>query len=26
MWLDNRYWENTRIAIANGIGVAFKGE
>ncbi|WP_415843126.1 DUF6890 family protein [Yersinia entomophaga] len=26
LWLDNRYWENTRIAIANGIGVAFKGE
>ncbi|WP_409945059.1 MULTISPECIES: DUF6890 family protein [Yersinia] len=26
VWLDNRYWENTRISIANGIGLAFKGD
>ncbi|WP_431106327.1 DUF6890 family protein [Enterobacter kobei] len=25
VWLDNRYWENMRIATANGIGTAFKG-
>ncbi|WP_422394626.1 DUF6890 family protein [Pantoea agglomerans] len=25
MWLDNRHWENQRIAIANGIALAFKG-
>ncbi|WP_399494493.1 DUF6890 family protein [Xenorhabdus griffiniae] len=26
IWLDNRYWENMRIATANGIALAFKGE
>ncbi|HIF7265833.1 TPA: DUF6890 family protein [Yersinia enterocolitica] len=26
VWLDNRYWDNTRISIANGIGLAFKGD
>ncbi|WP_407028825.1 MULTISPECIES: DUF6890 family protein [Serratia] len=26
MWLDNRHWENTRVATANGISLAFKGE
>ncbi|HBM3076846.1 TPA: hypothetical protein O4E86_000886 [Klebsiella oxytoca] len=25
MWLDNRYWEYASIAVANGIGTAFKG-
>ncbi|EPB7429647.1 DUF6890 family protein [Salmonella enterica] len=25
IWLDNRHWENTRIAVANGISTAFKG-
>jgi hypothetical protein len=25
IWLDNRYWEYTRLAIASGIGTAFKG-
>ncbi|MFV9669881.1 MULTISPECIES: DUF6890 family protein [Erwiniaceae] len=25
LWLDNRHWENQRIAIANGIALAFKG-
>ncbi|WP_241666561.1 DUF6890 family protein [Jejubacter calystegiae] len=25
-WLDNRYWENFRIAVANGIALAIKGE
>ncbi|WP_420885097.1 DUF6890 family protein [Arsenophonus nasoniae] len=25
IWLDNRYSENMRIAIANGIALAFKG-
>ncbi|EPE3990578.1 DUF6890 family protein [Escherichia coli] len=25
IWLDNRHWDNTRIAIANGINTAFKG-
>ncbi|WP_413783758.1 DUF6890 family protein [Siccibacter colletis] len=25
VWLDNRYWENMTIAVANGIGTAFKG-
>ncbi|WP_421667062.1 DUF6890 family protein [Pluralibacter gergoviae] len=25
MWLDNRYWEYMSIAVANGIGTAFKG-
>ncbi|WP_442910520.1 DUF6890 family protein [Kluyvera sp. Awk 3] len=25
IWLDNRYWENMSIAIANGINTAFKG-
>ncbi|WP_434091633.1 DUF6890 family protein [Serratia marcescens] len=26
IWLDNRYWENMRVATANGISLAFKGE
>jgi len=26
VWLDNRHWENQRIAVANGIALAFKGE
>ncbi|EPL2965445.1 DUF6890 family protein [Morganella morganii] len=26
MWFDNKYWENMRIAVANGIALAFKGE
>ncbi|WP_323840655.1 DUF6890 family protein [Photorhabdus africana] len=26
IWLDNRYWENMRIATANGIALALKGE
>ncbi|WP_426577977.1 DUF6890 family protein [Xenorhabdus stockiae] len=26
IWLDNRYWEYTRIATANGIALALKGE
>ncbi|WP_375084321.1 DUF6890 family protein [Providencia huaxiensis] len=26
MWLDNRHWENTQIAVANGIVLAFKGD
>ncbi|HGJ5892208.1 MAG TPA: DUF6890 family protein [Arsenophonus apicola] len=26
IWLDNRYWENHRISIANGITTAFKGD
>ncbi|WP_435583674.1 DUF6890 family protein [Morganella morganii] len=26
MWFDNQYWENMRIAVANGIALAFKGE
>lgn len=26
VWLDNRFWDNTRAAIANGIGLAFKGD
>ncbi|AIK80242.1 MULTISPECIES: DUF6890 family protein [Klebsiella pneumoniae complex] len=25
LWLDNRYWENMSVAVANGIGTAFKG-
>ncbi|MGX5100119.1 DUF6890 family protein [Enterobacter cloacae] len=25
VWLDNRYWEYMRIAVANGISTAFKG-
>ncbi|AHF77569.1 hypothetical protein Sant_2534 [Sodalis praecaptivus] len=25
IWLDNRYWENMHIAVANGISTAFKG-
>ncbi|WP_435868746.1 DUF6890 family protein [Cronobacter sakazakii] len=25
MWLDNRYWENMSVAVANGVGIAFKG-
>ncbi|WP_416359117.1 DUF6890 family protein [Enterobacter hormaechei] len=25
VWLDNRQWENMRIAVANGISTAFKG-
>ncbi|WP_371414043.1 hypothetical protein [Leclercia sp. W6] len=25
VWLDNRYWENMKVAVANGIGTAFKG-
>ncbi|MGU0197953.1 DUF6890 family protein [Kluyvera intermedia] len=25
IWLDNRYWENMSISIANGINTAFKG-
>ncbi|WP_431651415.1 DUF6890 family protein, partial [Enterobacter roggenkampii] len=25
VWLDNRYWEYMSVAIANGIGTAFKG-
>ncbi|WP_420846550.1 DUF6890 family protein [Mixta mediterraneensis] len=25
LWLDNRYWENQRIAVANGIALALKG-
>ncbi|WP_337273280.1 DUF6890 family protein [Moellerella wisconsensis] len=26
IWLDNRYSENMRISIANGIALAFKGD
>ncbi|MGL5953485.1 MAG: DUF6890 family protein [Providencia rustigianii] len=26
IWLDNRYWENQRISIANGITTAFRGD
>ncbi|WP_422120011.1 DUF6890 family protein [Morganella morganii] len=26
IWFDNKYWENMRIAVANGIALAFKGE
>ncbi|QBJ32330.1 DUF6890 family protein [Hafnia alvei] len=26
LWLDNRYWEYHRIAVANGIALAFKGD
>ncbi|WP_443089550.1 DUF6890 family protein [Xenorhabdus sp. Sc-CR9] len=26
IWLDNRYWEYTRVSTANGIALAFKGE
>ncbi|WP_416359036.1 DUF6890 family protein [Atlantibacter subterraneus] len=26
VWLDNRYWDNYRIAVANGIALAIKGE
>ncbi|WP_374754034.1 DUF6890 family protein [Type-E symbiont of Plautia stali] len=26
LWLDNKYWENQRIAVANGIALAFKGK
>ncbi|WP_423783671.1 DUF6890 family protein [Gibbsiella quercinecans] len=26
IWLDNRYWENNAISVANGISLAFKGE
>ncbi|WP_438871407.1 DUF6890 family protein [Providencia hangzhouensis] len=26
IWLDNRHWENTQIAVANGIVLAFKGD
>ncbi|WP_412525012.1 DUF6890 family protein [Enterobacter cloacae] len=26
VWLDNRQWENMRIAVANGISTAFKGD
>ncbi|WP_449549617.1 DUF6890 family protein [Lelliottia nimipressuralis] len=25
VWLDNRFWENMRIATASGISTAFKG-
>ncbi|WP_425164663.1 DUF6890 family protein [Enterobacter hormaechei] len=25
VWLDNRFWENMRIATANGMSTAFKG-
>ncbi|EPD6704541.1 DUF6890 family protein [Cronobacter sakazakii] len=25
IWLDNRYWENMSVAVASGIGTAFKG-
>jgi len=25
LWLDNRYWENQRVAVANGIALALKG-
>ncbi|EPD6700156.1 DUF6890 family protein [Cronobacter sakazakii] len=25
IWLDNRYWENMSVAVANGVGIAFKG-
>ncbi|WP_423754472.1 DUF6890 family protein [Citrobacter freundii] len=25
MWLDNRHWEYTGIAMANGVAKAFKG-
>ncbi|WP_394853502.1 DUF6890 family protein [Enterobacter hormaechei] len=25
VWLDNRHWEYMRIAVANGMGTAFKG-
>ncbi|WP_414648177.1 DUF6890 family protein [Cedecea sp.] len=25
IWLDNRHWEFMRAAVANGIGLAFKG-
>ncbi|WP_439652937.1 DUF6890 family protein [Providencia manganoxydans] len=26
IWLDNHHWENMRIAVANGIALAFKGD
>ncbi|EPU0218729.1 DUF6890 family protein [Enterobacter hormaechei] len=26
VWLDNRQWDNMRIAVANGISTAFKGD
>ncbi|MGL5605632.1 MAG: DUF6890 family protein [Plesiomonas sp.] len=26
IWLDTRYWENFRIAAANGVATAFNGE
>ncbi|MGQ6163722.1 DUF6890 family protein [Serratia sp. IR-2025] len=26
IWLDNRYWENNAISVANGISLAIKGE
>ncbi|HHN8369379.1 TPA: DUF6890 family protein [Morganella morganii] len=26
VWLDNRNWDYMRIAVANGIALAFKGE
>ncbi|WP_425340200.1 DUF6890 family protein [Cronobacter sakazakii] len=25
IWLDNRYWANMSVAVANGVGIAFKG-
>ncbi|QWQ18910.2 hypothetical protein KOL64_15660 [Providencia rettgeri] len=26
IWLDNRHWTNSQIAVANGIALAFKGD
>ncbi|WP_373276822.1 DUF6890 family protein [Edwardsiella tarda] len=26
LWLESRYWENFRIAAANGVATAFNGE
>ncbi|MEN3260714.1 hypothetical protein AAH678_30635 [Sodalis endosymbiont of Spalangia cameroni] len=26
VWLDNRHWEHTGIAVANGIALALKGD
>ncbi|WP_371261135.1 hypothetical protein [Enterobacter sp. kpr-6] len=25
VWLDNRHWEYFSVAVANGVGIAFKG-
>ncbi|PWC18244.1 hypothetical protein DDT56_05080 [Brenneria corticis] len=26
VWLDNSYWEKMRVAVGNGITLAFKGD